>query len=200
MKNKNCYFDCFRELGIMFRDSAEELKNCFDKSDVFILGETALKTEKTSYGAMQRETEISCLLRNEFLPPLDRGDILALNRALVRCICAVDGSCKSFTQMKNIKRNVYLVKIADAVLKQSEIICGFTEDFSRSIKMKNAVQTVSKVSGLMHGINNDYIKCVSSISASESLALCQTLGTLKECSHCADDAAWAIKGIIISSG
>ncbi|MBQ4339073.1 MAG: hypothetical protein IJC37_06590 [Clostridia bacterium] len=200
MKNKNCYFDCFRELGLMFRNSAEELKNCFDKSDVFVLGETALKTEKISYGAMQRETEISCRLSNEFLPPLDRGDILTLNRALVRCICAVDDSCKSFMQMKSIKRNASLVKIADAVLKQSEIICSFTEDFSRSIKMKNAVQTVSKVSGLMHGINNDYIKCVSGVSTAEFSALCQTLGALKECGCCADDAAWAIKGIIISSG
>lgn len=200
MKNKNCYFDCFRELGIMFRDSAEELKNCYDKSDVFVLGEAALKAEKMSYSAIQKETETSCLLRNEFLPPIDREDIIALNRALVRCICAVDDSCKSFMQVKSIKRNASLVKIADAVLKQSEIICGFTDDFSHSIKTKNAVQTVSKVSGLMHGINSDYIKCVSNISALEPLALFQTFDALKKCSCCADDAAWAIKGIIISSG
>lgn len=184
----------------MFRDSAEDLKNCFDKSDVFVLGEAALRTEKMSYGAMQKETEISCLLRNEFLPPLDRDDILSLNRALVRCICAVDDSCKSFMQMKNIKRNASLVKIADAISKQSEIICGFTENFSRSIKIKNAVQTVSKVSGLMHGINNDYIKFVSNLTTAESLALFHTFSALKECGHSANDAAWAIKGIIISSG
>ncbi len=200
MKNKNCYFDCFRELGLMFRESAEEIKNCFDKSDVFVLGEAALKIEKMSYGAMQKETEISCLLKSEFLPPIDREDILALNRALVRCVCAVDVSCKSFLHLKSIKRNASLVKIADAVLKQSEIICGFTEDFSHSMKTKNAVQTVSKVSGLMHGINNDYIKCVSGVSSAESLAFFQTLDALKECCRFADDAAWAIKGIIISAG
>lgn len=200
MKNKNCYFDCFRELGLMFREGAEEVKNCFDKSDVFVLGEAVLKLEKTSYSAIQKETEISCLLKNEFLPPVDREDILALNRALVRCVCAVDDSCKSFARLKSIKRNASLVKIADAVLKQSEIICGFTEDFSRSIKMKNAVQTVSKVSGLMHGINSDYIKCVSSIQSAETLAFFQILDSLKRCSHSADEAAFAIKGIIISSG
>lgn len=81
-KEKNYYFDAF-ERGLFYtNEAAELLEVCFEDFDADKLQPQLVKMQEIEHGGDQVKHEMMEKLMKEFLPPLDREDIVELARII----------------------------------------------------------------------------------------------------------------------
>ena len=111
-KEKYNYFDEFIKLADYIVESAEILKDFFEKFDIQKLDETTVKVHQIENNADQILHKMRNYLIRDFLPPIDREDIILIGHKLDDIEDSID----------EIFINLKIFNVTDVKLEVNEIV------------------------------------------------------------------------------
>lgn len=148
MKNKTDYFALFEQQSAHCVQAAGILKNFLADFDVFRMFDTVQEMHRVEHEADMVRKRLTEQLSTEFLPPLEREDILALANELDNVTDSVEDTLRKLYMFNIESATPEAEQLSDLVLKACEAlhkaVCEF-RSFKKTGKLQPFLLTVNEL-------------------------------------------------------
>ena len=204
-KKGNKYFDYFIQMSDFSVKAAELLQENTRNFQPDRLGVQIEKMHAIEHGADQPRHQLTHELIREFLPPIDREDIVDLANHIDDVTDAVEDVLLRL-YMLNIRRMLPdAVTFTEIVLRCCQAVKAALEEFPNFKKSATIRDLVIAIDGIEEEGDRLYTKAVRALyeaggDALEVSAWRETFQRLERCCDCAEDVAKTIETIILKNG
>lgn len=198
------YFEAFVELSQFSLKAAELLTktlNDFDKSN---LDDTLKEMHVIEHTADNKKHEVLNKLAKEFLPPIEREDIISLSEKIDDVTDMVEDVLINISMFNvdSIPRNV--IEFTDVVLKCCRSMisaCVEFENFKKSKKLHDAIVEINRLEEVGDSLYVNSVRELyrSNLQAIDLIIWKDMFASLEKCCDACEDVANAIENIVMKN-
>lgn len=198
MKKSYYYEQLGAQAGLAVQ-AAEELAAQTEKYDLFALTDAIERVNEICNREEKIKIEAVQALEKEFLPPLERGDVLLLAQSLCACAKAIKTALCSYYFCNLNRTTDAMLDFAGIIHRQCGLLAAAAASLSEFSKTKTAVISARKMSGQGHDGRELYYKACRQVytscrGADEAL---RVYDALLGCCEMLAETGEAIEGVII---
>lgn len=204
-KNHNNYFDMFVELVDFNCQAAINLHATLNNYDVDSLKEKMEFLHKIEHGADMRKHELLRLLAAEFIPPIERDDIVSLANEIDNVTDAIEDVLMRMYMFNLPSIREDALNFSTLIVKCCESLKRAMEEF-RNFKKSTLIHNyIIEVNGLEEEADTLYCESVHRLFSEKDLnpvevfGWSQTFDRLEKCCDSCEHVCTVVEGVIMTN-
>ena len=204
-KKQDRYFDVFVEMSGFSCTAATFLRETLGDFQPETLGDVLKKMHEIEHGGDMARHSMTKMLAKEFVPPIEREDIMAMGEAIDTVTDKIEDVMQRLYMydVKTIRKEAIL--IADIIMKCAEAMRDALEEFSNFKKSKTIRDQLIEINRLEEVGDKLFIDAVRGVfvdkqlGAEERIAWNSIFGYLEDVCDACEDVADVIEGVIMKN-
>lgn len=204
-KKQERYYEIFVEMAGFSCDAAVFLREILGSYKVERIDADMEKMHSIEHDGDVSRHQMTKLLAAEFIPPIEREDIMAMSEAIDTVTDKIEDVLQRLYMLNIQEIRKDAVVIADVVVKACEALRDALEDFSNFKKSKTIQDKIIEINRLEEVGDKLYIEAVrgvftdSEIPPLEAFAWYHIYGYLEDVFDACEDAADIIESVIMKN-
>lgn len=198
------YFKAFVELSEYSLKSAEILKNSLSNFETINLSEKLTEMHKIEHAADLAKHELLNRLVKEFLPPIEREDIISLSQKIDDVTDAIEDVLIGIDIFNVQSIRPEILKFAEIIVDCNKCLNSALQEFHNFKKSKTLHSKVIEVNRMEEDGDALYVNAVRNLYKTMKdpivlMAESQTFHRLEKCCDACEDVANSIESIVMKN-
>ncbi len=203
-KVKNDYFSMFIRQASISCEAAEEILRFLKVFDPFQLHETLDAVHKLEQEADDLNLEILRLLAKEFLPPIEREDIVLLTHEMDNITDAIEDTLRHLYMYNVTKIRPQALEFCELLVQQIKVLENAMEEFQNFAKSKTLQDLIHQVADFEEQADVLYTESMrelfsNTVDPKELLIWSSIYGSFETCSDTCEHAADVVENAVMKN-
>ena len=203
-KQKNFYYEAFEEIANVGHETAKELARILQEFSLDTFPAELERMHQLEHKADQIKHKVVEFLYKDFLPPIERDDIIELLHQLDNVVDALEDVVIKMDMYHITSVTEQMIDFAILLEETTAKICEMIDELHHFKKSKSIYQNIIIINDLEGKADAQYVRSVKKLFLMKSdplstFSLNEIYSKMERCSDCCENVANTVEAIILKN-